>query len=71
MIAGIERTEEQQNATVITLLMEKWAMNRQAVVRTLKETSRFHGLSIKEAAARGTQDRFLLKRHSRCGGLAT
>lgn len=70
MIPNMERIEKKQDATVIAQLMEKWAMNRQAVVRTLKETSRFHGLSVKEAAVLGTQDRFVLTTDSRCGELA-
>jgi hypothetical protein len=70
MTPKIERTEGQRNAKLIAVLMDKWAMNRQSVVRTLKETSRFHGMSVEEAAILGTQDRFFLTTDSRCGGLA-
>ena len=67
MTPRIERTEGQQNANLIAVLMDKWAMNRQSVVRTLKETSRFHGMSVEEAAVLGTQDRFFLTSSVGCG----
>jgi len=70
MIPKIERTEGPQDATLIAQLMEKWAMNRQSVVSTLKETSRFHGLSVEEAAVLGAQDRFFLTTGTGCGELA-
>jgi hypothetical protein len=70
MIPKTERIDLPQDATLIAQLMDKWAMNRQSVVRTLKETSRFHGLSVKEAAVLGTQDRFFLTTASGCGELA-